>query len=191
MNIYSIYKATNTANEKVYIGFATNFYNRKRTHKTDSKTKQTKFHRAIRKYGWDAFNWEIIYQSKDKEHTLKTMEPFFISQYNSCELGYNITIGGEGATCPKTTEWKNKISNTRKSSESCKLASITNLKKANEANKLHPPANLGRKFSDEAKKSFSIERKSRTYIAVVCPHCGKTGGQISMNRWHFDNCKFK
>lgn len=26
---------------------------------------------------------------------------------------------------------------------------------------------------------------------VVCPHCGKEGGEGIMNRWHFDNCKHK
>ncbi len=26
---------------------------------------------------------------------------------------------------------------------------------------------------------------------LVCPHCGKTGDRLNMNRWHFDNCKHK
>lgn len=26
---------------------------------------------------------------------------------------------------------------------------------------------------------------------LTCPHCGKTGGQVNMKRWHFDNCKSK
>ncbi len=26
---------------------------------------------------------------------------------------------------------------------------------------------------------------------VECPHCGKTGGNATMPRWHFDKCKFK
>lgn len=26
---------------------------------------------------------------------------------------------------------------------------------------------------------------------VICPHCGKQGGEPSMKRWHFDNCKYK
>ena len=25
----------------------------------------------------------------------------------------------------------------------------------------------------------------------TCQHCNKTGGAISMARWHFDNCKEK
>ena len=26
---------------------------------------------------------------------------------------------------------------------------------------------------------------------VVCPHCGKTGDNSIMKRWHFDNCRYK
>lgn len=26
---------------------------------------------------------------------------------------------------------------------------------------------------------------------ITCPHCGKTGGNNNMTRWHFTNCKFK
>jgi group I intron endonuclease len=96
MNIYSIYKATNKFDGKCYIGFATNFKKRVTRHKTDSKTKNNKFYYSIRKYGWDNFVWEVLYQSKDKIHTLKVMENFFIVQYDSYTNGYNETLGGEG-----------------------------------------------------------------------------------------------
>lgn len=33
--------------------------------------------------------------------------------------------------------------------------------------------------------------KGKTDTVVECPHCGKTGGQSIMKRWHFDNCKNK
>jgi len=26
---------------------------------------------------------------------------------------------------------------------------------------------------------------------ITCPHCGKTGGSTNMNRFHFDNCRYK
>jgi hypothetical protein len=28
-------------------------------------------------------------------------------------------------------------------------------------------------------------------VQITCPHCGKTGSQVSMPRWHFDNCPKK
>jgi group I intron endonuclease len=98
MIIYSIYKVVNKVNGKIYIGFTSNFNGRKKSHKKSIKNpKYTSiFHNSLRKYGWDSFEWEILYQSKDKEHTMKIMEPFFIEQYNSYNSGYNMTIGGEG-----------------------------------------------------------------------------------------------
>ena len=33
--------------------------------------------------------------------------------------------------------------------------------------------------------------KERAKIKSTCPHCGKTGTNNIMQRWHFDNCKFK
>jgi hypothetical protein len=51
---------------------------------------------AINKYSWDNFEWDVIYQSMDSVHTLKTMEPYFIQEYNSFAKGYNMTNGGDG-----------------------------------------------------------------------------------------------
>jgi group I intron endonuclease len=97
MNIYAIYKVTNKINGKIYIGFDSNWPTRKYQHKSRSKKNKTyKLYQAIRKYGWDNFDWEIIYQSFDALHTLKVMEPHFIKEYNSFNFGYNMTEGGDG-----------------------------------------------------------------------------------------------
>lgn len=103
-SIYTIYKATNTVNGKVYIGFDSNYPARKRCHKCCYKTEPYKFYHALRKYGWESFNWEPIYQSKDKKHTLKIMEPYFIKEYNSFNEGYNSTLGGDGSVGYITSE---------------------------------------------------------------------------------------
>ena len=99
MNIYSIYKATNLINGKVYIGFDSNWPNRKSVHKSNLKLDKFnyKFYNALKKYGWDNFQWEVIYQSKDIQHTLNEMESYFIEQYDSFNSGYNMTKGGEGS----------------------------------------------------------------------------------------------
>ena len=96
MNIYSIYKATNKINHKVYIGFDSKWPHRKNCHKCYHKNGDTKFYRAIKKYGWHNFDWEIIFQSKDKSYTKDIMENYFICEYNSFKNGYNSTIGGDG-----------------------------------------------------------------------------------------------
>jgi group I intron endonuclease len=104
MNIYTIYKATNNINGKVYIGFDSNWPNRKTSHKRNYKKRNIKFYSSIKKYGWDNFEWEVIYMSKDGEHCLKIMEPFFIESYNSYHNGYNMTLGGEGTLGLNHTE---------------------------------------------------------------------------------------
>jgi hypothetical protein len=97
MNIYSIYKTTNTINGKCYIGFDSNWPNRKLNHKSKANIGNNRhFHNAIRNYGWDNFKWEVICQSLDGKYLLKIMEPHFIQYYDTFNNGYNYTLGGEG-----------------------------------------------------------------------------------------------
>jgi len=105
MNIYSIYKATNKTNGKCYIGFDSKWPRRFYEHRSPvNYNKKYKFYNAMRKYGLDNFEWSVIYQSKDREHTLKEMETFFIKQYDSMKNGYNSTLGGEGQFGTKHNE---------------------------------------------------------------------------------------
>jgi group I intron endonuclease len=102
VNIYTIYRATNTITNKVYIGFTSEtVLRRSNGHKTDALNDKSdaKFHQAIREYGWDAFVFEAIYQAKEalppkQSHTCKVMEDLFIKEYNSLEDGYNSAPGG-------------------------------------------------------------------------------------------------
>ena len=121
MNIYSIYKATNKITGKIYIGFDSNWPKRKKRHLSDSFNNTSRgyndvFHKAIRKYGKDSFEWEIIYQSLDGEYCKNIMEKHFISEYNSFineknSNGYNMTLGGDGMLGFKhSQESKNKNS---------------------------------------------------------------------------------
>lgn len=48
---------------------------------------------------------------------------------------------------------------------------------------------VGYKQSDELKRHKSIIMTGYKHKQVTCPHCKKTGGETSMKRWHFDNCK--
>jgi group I intron endonuclease len=99
MIIYSIYKVVNRVNGKVYIGYTNNFNRRKSCHKHLALVKKSNglFHKAIRKYGMENFEWSIIYQSKDKHYCKNVMEKNFIKE-NNCRMpyGYNITPGGDG-----------------------------------------------------------------------------------------------
>ena len=94
-----IYKVTNLDNGKIYIGKTCRPLNvRKSQHLRDSRKSMAYFHRAIRKYGKDSFIWEEIYKS-DNEKELFKKEKEYIALYESNKhgVGYNLTIGGEGA----------------------------------------------------------------------------------------------
>lgn len=91
-----IYKATNKINGKSYIGQTRHsLEHRKRLHL--SKARQgldTHFYQAIRKYGEDNFEWDIICSAKDKQ-TLNELETFYITKYDSIKNGYNMVDGGD------------------------------------------------------------------------------------------------
>jgi len=44
-------------------------------------------------------------------------------------------------------------------------------------------------ISEEQKQKISMAIKGVTQNKLTCPHCGKIGGNSSMKRYHFDNCK--
>ena len=98
---YVIYKATNNINGKLYIGKTYNFEKRKNEHRYDIDN-GLPFHRALKKYGFDNFLWEII-DNADTDKEAREKEVYWINKLNSCihfknSNGYNITIGGEGGT---------------------------------------------------------------------------------------------
>lgn len=101
MRVYTIYKATNDLTGQCYIGFDSSWPTRKTAHNCQafrerSNAYHSYFHNAIRKYGTETFGWEILYQSTDKLHTLRIMEPHFIMEHNSYGRGgYNCTSGGD------------------------------------------------------------------------------------------------
>jgi group I intron endonuclease len=106
-----IYRVTNTVNGKVYIGKWSHPTpdHRWRLHKSAAKSGSPYyFHRAIRKYGSDAFKVEVIDRAKTPEE-LSEMEKQYIASYqsNDPEKGYNMTLGGEGHNGWKASEaWK-------------------------------------------------------------------------------------
>jgi hypothetical protein len=49
-------------------------------------------------------------------------------------------------------------------------------------------ANLGKKQSEETKAKRSAKLKNYVHKTLTCPRCGKSGGETSLKRWHFDKC---
>ena len=107
-----IYKVTNKENGKFYIG-RTRYkclYMRKATHKWYAKQgSNLPFPNALRKYGIDGFNWEIIEECEDTKAGER--EIYWINKLNP---HYNATLGGDGGTygrpCPEHVKEATRLS---------------------------------------------------------------------------------
>jgi group I intron endonuclease len=99
------------------------------------------FHNALRKYGQDAFEWQVVCECRDKAH-MDEMERFYIKMLNTMDrqYGYNLTEGGEGNPGHITTpETRAKLSKAGKGKS----------------------RNLGRKHTPEARANMSKAGKGR------------------------------
>lgn len=81
---------------------------------------------------------------------------------------------------PKSVETRKKLSDFR-----------TGTSQTAETRKKISNASTGDKNGFYGKKhtTESIIKMSKPRPIVVCPHCGKEGGDAIMRRWHFDKCK--
>jgi group I intron endonuclease len=180
--IYYCYKATNTKNQKVYIGFAADPEQRWRQHKADALNDRGYiFHQAIRKHGWDAFKFEVLCCGKNKREMLEYVEPALIEQYQSRigEHGYNMHKKVFGASSRETDKRKSRSpvseETRRKCSEAGKRRKMTDelrLKLSN-ALKGNPKLvgrtahNKGKPMSEEQKRKQSIARKGLPFSTTV------------------------
>ena len=92
MSTCGIYKITNLANNKAYIGQSVAIEKRWTKHR--SAKDEYPIHRAMRKYGLENFSFEII--EKCSQEKLNEREKFWISYYETLnpEKGYNLSLGG-------------------------------------------------------------------------------------------------
>lgn len=91
-----IYKIQNLSNGKIYIGQSNNIERRFREHKNKGEISRIPLDIAIKKYGVDAFSYEIIEECSLAD--LNEREMYWIRYYNSIELGYNCSNGGDSQT---------------------------------------------------------------------------------------------
>ena len=81
-----------------YIGQSMQPEERIYQHHTDRRNKNSIFHRAIDKYGADAFTWTILVKVDGKENANKA-EKYFIEKEGTLKPnGYNMTKGGDGGS---------------------------------------------------------------------------------------------
>lgn len=145
MNGY-IYKFTNRINGKKYVGQTNNIETRYKAHL--SSKRNDPFHSALRKYGVENFDFEVIEHINSIEDSLQDMkkkldelEIEYIKKENSKHpLGYNLTDGGYGSRGYKLSqEHKDKIS----------------------------AANTGKKWTDEQRKKLTGRKHSEDELVKM------------------------
>jgi group I intron endonuclease len=148
-----IYKATNKINGKGYIGQTINLEKRLRDYK-NTKTDHL-ISRAIRKYGFENFSWEIICECFSKKEMDKKEKYYIIYFDTRFPNGYNLTDGGEGnlgwipteETRKKMSAWQKGKRKPPRSKEWCE-----NISKAKKGKKLGPlPYEVCKKMSKSRK----------------------------------------
>lgn len=97
MDKYVVYMHTNKINNKKYIGISSNV-NKRWAGKGKNYYDQV-FGLAIKKYGWDEFEHEILYENLSKEEACKK-EQELIKKYRTTEkdYGYNRSDGGDSGS---------------------------------------------------------------------------------------------
>lgn len=138
-----VYKATNKINGKSYIGSTSKDLEvRKRQHRSEAMkgTKDRIFHRAIRKHGFDSFEWTILDDTSTNVGDLRNLEAHYIAELKTFGMGYNATPGYDNTTLGYkfTDEQKNHLRLVRKDK---------------------PNPNLGNTWSEEQRQSASIRCK--------------------------------
>jgi group I intron endonuclease len=163
--MYSIYRIANKINGKYYIGYSVRPYARWMDHKNNARNnKKGVLYDSIRKYSVNNFDFEVIYQSKDKIHTHSVMEDYFIVLYQTqVPYGYNNASGGQGGSLrtgmKHSSETKEKISKARAGSKQSK--ETKEKISSSMSGKLNPM--YGKKHSEETKQKIRDKALQRTY----------------------------
>ena len=160
-----IYKATNTINNKVYIGQTVNTLeyraNQHLRETRSGKRKNTYFHNAIDKYGFEFFVFEEIDNAESIEE-LNEKESYWIRYYNSTNkaVGYNLDSGG--TNCLKSDETKKKIGDTTRE-------------------KWKDPV-MSKQMIDGLRRGTEVWSKKAEEMKVswICPICGK---ELMLAKW--------
>jgi group I intron endonuclease len=162
-----VYCVSNTHNGKCYIGQTSQPLMTRWNHHlwNAEKGKDTRFYRAIRKYGRDTFSIVQLRQCESR-HESDTFEKYFIYFFNSYDFayGYNGTLGGDGGV--PTEETRAKISRAKKgkklSPQRIAQMSLSRIGKKHSAETRIKIAEGQRKPDVVAKKHLALSGKPKT-----------------------------
>ena len=184
---YFVYCHTNKQNGKMYFGITCRKPEYRWRH-GKGYCKNSYFTSAIKKYGWENFNHQIIANNLTKDEAFE-MEKSLIKKYNTTNenYGYNIGCGGEhGAEGSKRTEKQNKaksiqmkirmkrpdtIEKIRKNRTGMKFSDehIENLRKSHIG---HTPPNKGVRMSEQQKLILKDIKRDKM-IQIKCLNTGE------------------
>lgn len=172
-----IYLARNRINGKVYVGqTVVSLAERMGDHRRKALVHRSRshFHSAIRKYGFDAFEWTILERSLMRE-ALNSSERAWIKKYHSTDprRGYNNTTGGDA--CEFTEEAKKRIGDAGKGRK-LRPEHIEALRRrfSGEGNPFY-----GKHHSDDARaknRAAHVGKKLRPEHIAKCIHRGEDNG---------------
>lgn len=117
---------------------------------------------------------------KHSKETIKKIKESQIGKHVSNETKLKISNANKGRKHTKIAKLKIKKNHARPNLDKT-LSKETRLKISK--------SQTGRKTSKETRLKMSISRIGYKYKIVMCPHCGKEGGESGMKSWHFNNCK--
>jgi group I intron endonuclease len=179
-----IYKLTCIPNGKIYIGKAVNINKRMARHKncmTGKSKDQGILPKAIKKYGWDSFNVEIIeiyeiFDKKNDNDRLLEREAFYIDHFNALDLsiGYNMCrYSNDNTGKPCSEETRRKISegnmgkkHTSESKERIRLAQLGKKRSPETIEKMRIISS-GRIPSKETREKMRLARLGHVYTEEV------------------------
>lgn len=184
---FCVYRHTSPSG-KVYIGITCQNPIRRWAHGHGYRKNQY-FTNAIRKYGWEAFTHEILFDGLTKEEACeKEIELIKFHRSNNDDYGYNISSGGEfgGTGMRHTEEVKRKLSECRRGEKHPlygKHLSEETRRKMSDAHKGYKPTpeecrqrserqmgeknhNYGKRASEETRRKQSESRRKYTVVQM-------------------------
>jgi len=162
-----VYKITNKINGKFYIGKTVNpLYVRFSQHKhlALKKKENIYFYNAIRKYGIESFQIELI-ETLDNNDKLTLRERYWIKKLNP---DYNLSEGGEGNLGYRFTDEQRKYLSNAKKGKKLSEQHIDSLRKANlaEKNPMYGRCGELNPFYGKKHSNEFINKQSKEYAFI-------------------------
>lgn len=196
----AIYKITNTVNGKLYIGISANPTKRWWEHRNQTKKTHTKLYNAFRKYGVEAFNFEVLHWCETREDA-RDLENLVVDVCEVIAKGYNMCPGGGGGVagpdspfygkalapevCAKMSAAAKRRGMTDEQKKHLAASRIGSKKSAQWKEKMSL-ALSGRPLSEEHKRKLSdawVARKTKhpqhNATSIICNETGQTFASVN------------